>query len=91
MKRYGVNPVVSLREESGGALLYNPDLDEVVLINVTGRMIWEAISQAQTPEEIVAYIEANTREAENVLADVESFIESLLSDFVILYEETATK
>ena len=91
MKRYAVNPVVSLREESGGALLYNPDIDDVVLINETGRMIWEAIARPQTTAEIVTYILANTQDAENVLADVESFIESLLPDFVILYDEADAK
>ena len=91
MKRYAANPAVSLREESGGALLYNPDLDDVVLINETGRMIWETIVQPQTATEIAAYIEANTKDAENVLADVESFIESLLPDFVILYDEADAK
>jgi len=88
MKRYAVNPVVSLREESGGALLYNPDLDDVVLINETGRMIWEIIVQPKTVDEIAVYIEANTKESENVRADVESFIELLLPDFVISYDET---
>ena len=44
MKRYAVNPAVSLREELDGALLYNPDTDEVLLINGTGRLIWDAHS-----------------------------------------------
>lgn len=91
MKRYAGNPVVSLREESGGALLYNPDTDDVVLINETGRMIWQTIAQPKTVDEIAVYMEANTKDAENVLADVESFIESLLPDFVISYEETDTR
>lgn len=91
MKRYAVNPVVSLREESGGALLYNPDLDEVVLINETGRMIWEAIAQPKTIADVTACIETKTKDAENVLADVVSFIESLLPDFVIVYDEADSR
>ena len=81
--------MVSLRAESEGALLYNPDSDEVVLINETGQLIWEAITQPKTTMEIAAFVEAKTYDAENVLADVKSFIESLLPDFVISYDEPA--
>jgi sensor domain CHASE-containing protein len=87
MKRYAVNPAVSLREELDGALLYNPDTDDVLLINDTGRLIWEAMAQPRTSEEIAAYLEANTEGAVNVCADVEAFIESLLPDFAIVYDE----
>jgi hypothetical protein len=81
--------VVSLRDESEGALLYNPDLDEVVLVNETGQLIWEAITEPKTTREIAAFIKANMVDAENILADVKSFIESLLPDFVISYDEPA--
>jgi hypothetical protein len=81
--------VVSLRDEPGGALLYNPDSDAVVLVNETGQLIWEAITQPKTTMEIAAFVEARTCDAENVLADVEPFIESLLPDFVIFYDEPA--
>jgi hypothetical protein len=89
MKRYSVNPVVSLREESEGALLYNPDSDEVVLINETGKLIWDFIAQPRTPVEITAFIEARTTDAQNVSEDVASFIESLLPDFLTSYDEPA--
>lgn len=89
IKHYAVNPVVSLREESEGALLYNPDSDEVVLINETGRLIWDAIARPQTTAEIAAFIEAKTCDAENVPADVEAFLQSLLPDFVIASDEPA--
>lgn len=89
MKRYAVNPVVSLREEFEGAMLYNPDADDIVLINETGRIIWDAIAQPQTTAEIAAYLEANTEGAENVSADVDAFIESLLPNFVVVHDETA--
>lgn len=60
MKRYAVNSLVSLREEFEGALLYNPDTDDVVLINETGRLIWDAIAAPHTLEEISVYLAANT-------------------------------
>ena len=45
------------------------------------------IAQPQTSEEIAAHLEANTEGAENVHADVEAFIESLLPDFAVVYDE----
>jgi len=88
MKRYAVNPAVSLREELDGALLYNPDTDDILLINGTGRLIWDAITRPQTTAEIAAYLEANTDGAVNVHADVEAFIESLLPNFVVILDES---
>ncbi len=89
MKRYSVNPVVSLRDEPGGGLLYNPDSDEVVLINETGRLIWDFIRDPRTTDEIAAFVEQETTDAENAAADVESFLESLLPDFVTAHDEPA--
>ena len=89
MRRYTVNPVVSLRDELEGALLYNPDTNDVVLLNETGRMIWEAVTEPRDASEVAAYLEANTQGAANVQADVEAFIESLLPDFVTVHDETA--
>ncbi len=89
MKRYAVNPVVSLRDEDEGALLFNPDTDEVVLINETGRLIWDRIARPRTSAEISAYLAANTEGATHVQEDVERFIESLLPDFVIVHDETS--
>jgi hypothetical protein len=89
MKRYAVNPVVSLRKELDGALLYNPDQDDVILLNETGVLIWEAMTTPKTPAEIAAYVVENTEGAENVLADVEAFLESLLPNFAVVCDETA--
>ncbi len=87
MKRYSVNPVVSLRDEPEGALLYNPDSDEVVLVNETGKLIWDFINRPRTPAEIAAFVEQETTDAENAAADAESFLESLLPDFVTAHDE----
>ena len=90
MKRYALNPVVSLRDELDGALLYNPDADDILLINETGRLIWGAITTPQTTAEIAAYLVATTEGATDVQADVEAFLESLLPNFVVVHDETAT-
>ncbi|MBN2202466.1 PqqD family protein [bacterium] len=87
MKRYSSNPVVSVREEPEGGLLYNPDTDEVVLLNGTGRLIWGMLDCPRTAAEIAAFVEAETLDAENVAGDVVSFLESLLPDFVIRHDE----
>ncbi len=89
MKRYAANPVVSLRDEFEGALLFNPDTDEVVLINETGRIIWEAIACPRTAAEIAARLIAGTTGAADVEADVEAFLASLLPDFVVIHDEVA--
>lgn len=89
MKRYAVNPVVSLRKESDGALLYNPDQDDIILLNETGVMIWEAMTAPKTAAEIAAYVGENTEGADNVLADVEAFLESLLPNFAVVSDDTA--
>jgi hypothetical protein len=89
MKRYAVNPVVSLRKEPDGALLYNPDQDDIILLNETGVMIWEAMTAPKTAAEIAAYVGENTEGADNVLADVEAFLESLLPNFAVVSDDTA--
>lgn len=89
MKRYAVNPLVSLRKELDGALLYNPDQDDIIIINETGVLIWEVMTTPKTAAEITAYVEENTEGAENVLADVEAFLESLLPNFAVVSDETA--
>jgi len=42
---YRTNEVVSCADEDeDGALLYNPDKDETVLLNPTGRSIWAMLA-----------------------------------------------
>ena len=86
MKRYAVNPAVSLREELDGALLYNPDTDNILLINETGRLIWSFLAKPRTADEIAAHLAANTEGASGVRGDVETFIASLLPDFVVIHD-----
>ena len=80
-KQYLVNPDVSCREDdlTEGALLFNPDTSGILVINPTGLLIWQALSQPRTPVEIVD----NLLEAcddvpkDRVAQDVNDFLETL--------------
>ena len=80
-KRHLVNPDVSCREDdlTEGALLFNPDTSGILVINPTGLLIWQALSQPRTPAEIVD----NLLEAcddvpkDQVAQDVDDFLEAL--------------
>ncbi len=86
MKHYAVNPAVSLREELDGALLYNPDTDNILLINETGQLIWDFLAKPRTAEEIAAHLAANTEGASGVREDSETFLKSLLPDFLVIHD-----
>jgi hypothetical protein len=65
--QYVVNPVVSCREEGpDGALLFNPDTDDVLVINVTGLLIWQALAEPCSEDEVV---DALLARCENVPED----------------------
>ena len=80
-QRYVVNPDVLSREELDGTLLVNTDNADFVLINPVGHLIWQALRQPLTLEEIIAYLMATCEDApgEQVAADVEEFLQSLQS------------
>ncbi|MCX6689172.1 MAG: PqqD family peptide modification chaperone [Methanoregula sp.] len=81
-----VSPVVSCRiEGDDGALLFNADTDNTLLINPSGIVIWNFISQPRTVEEIVEYITkffANSPDHASVRKDIETFVTDLAPDFV---------
>ena len=78
-KRYVVNPDVLSREELDGTLLVNTDNGDFRLINPVGHLIWQALKQPLTQEEIVAHLRANCEDVpvEQVAADVEEFLQAL--------------
>lgn len=84
-KRYMANPVVSCGDEQEGSILFNPDTDDMVVINPTGRAIWELIDTPHTAEQIVAHLVERYQNvsAEQAAEDVQSFLENLLGDFVL--------
>jgi hypothetical protein len=89
---YRANGVVSCADENeDGALLYNPDKDDSVLLNPTGRVIWSFLAAPHTIDEIAGHLTATypgvTRE--QAFQDADKFIQSLLPDFVLNESETA--
>jgi hypothetical protein len=91
---YIVNPDVSCREEGpDGALLFNPDTDDVLVVNVTGYLIWQALAEPRSQSGVVdALVEqcANVPQDE-VAQDVVEFLDQLVArGFVGLHEGTVT-
>jgi hypothetical protein len=84
------NPDCVFREDaSGWTALVNLDNASGIALNETGVMIWEAMTAPKTAAEIAAYVGENTEGADNVLADVEAFLESLLPNFAVVSDDTA--
>ena len=80
------NPNVSCRTEGDdGALLFNADTDNTLLINPTGIMVWNFISEPRTVAEIVGYISrsySNSPDHASVRKDIEAFVTDLAPDFI---------
>jgi hypothetical protein len=88
---YRASDVVSCADEDeDGAMLYNPDKDETILLNPSGRNIWALLSTSRTLDEIAGHLTATypsvTRE--QATQDADKFIQSLLPDFVLAEGET---
>jgi hypothetical protein len=87
--QYIVNPDVSCREEGpDGALLFNPDTDDVVVVNTTGLLIWRALDEPRTQDGIVHFIEERCEgvPSDEVTRHVSDFVEQLLGKgFVGIY------
>ena len=77
------NPDVVLREEDPdeGALLFNPDTNQVKVINTTGLFIWQQCGEARTLDEIVAEVQKGFDEvpSEQVAQDVKEFVDGMLA------------
>jgi hypothetical protein len=85
-KTYRANDVVSCVDEGGdGAMLYNPDKDDTVLLNPSGRGIWALLAAPRTLEEIAGHLAAAYPDVarEQARQDAEQFIKSLVPDFVV--------
>jgi hypothetical protein len=86
---YVVNPDVSCREEEpDGALLFNPDTDDVLVVNVTGLLIWQALAEPSTQETVAAALveQCNNVPEDQVAQDVNEFMEQLIGkEFVGIY------
>ena len=88
--RYVVSPDVSCREEGpDGALLFNPDTNDVLVINTTGLLIWEALADPRTQEEVTAALieQCNNIPGEQVSQDVAEFVDQMIGKgFVRVYQ-----
>ena len=91
-KTYRANEVVSCVDEGeDGAMLYNPDKDDTVLLNPSGRSIWALLAAPRTLAEIAGHLTAAYPgvTSEQATQDATKFLESLTPDFIIVREGEA--
>ena len=84
-KTYRANEVVSCVDEGeDGAMLYNPDKDDSILLNPSGRIIWAMLSAPHTLDEIASHLAAAYPDItrEQARQDAEQFVQSLVPSFV---------
>ncbi len=83
---YIVNPDVVLREEDNdGALLFNPDTNDVKVINQTGLCIWNTCSKAINLTEIIKAVKTDFDQVpdEKVESEIKAFVDALVqSEFI---------
>jgi hypothetical protein len=78
---YLCNPDVVLREEDeDGGLLFNPDTNDVRVINSTGLFIWKQCGSQQDPASIIKALQEHFEDApvESVTTDVQEFLADML-------------
>lgn len=82
--RYVANPVVSCGDEQDGAILFNPDTDDMVVINPTGRLLWDLLQTPQGIAEMAARLAETYPDVslEQATQDAQAFVDELLGDFV---------
>ena len=83
--KYRANPVISFKDEGDeGAVLYNPDTDKCIIINVVGSTVWQYLEEPRTPDEIIFMLTENFSgvDAEKARKDLESFIKTIEEDFI---------
>ncbi len=76
------NPIVVLREEDeDGGLLFNPDNNEVRVVNATGLFIWKQFENIITPAEVAGAVRKNFEASsmEVVQSDLVEFLQELLA------------
>jgi hypothetical protein len=79
--RYLCNPDVVLREEDeDGGLLFNPDTNQVKVVNKTGLFIWKQFEQINTFSSVREAIQLTFDEVpENeVTADLQDFLDEMI-------------
>ena len=89
--QYLCNPDVVLREEDeDGGLLFNPDTNQIKVVNSTGLFIWKQFASVNQTEPVTAALLANFEEvpAEEVRDDVKEFLDGMLENgFIGIVQE----
>jgi hypothetical protein len=91
---YLCNPEVVLREEDqDGGLLFNPDTNQIKVINSTGLLIWKQFNKQQGLETVVASLldafEGVSRD--EIITDVQLFLDDMVQSGFIGTVETKNK
>jgi hypothetical protein len=76
------NPDIVLREEDeDGGLLFNPDTNQVKIVNTSGLFIWKEFKTANTAEKVKESVLKNFEDAtpEVVHVDLEEFLQDMLA------------
>ena len=83
---YQANPDVSCRVEGDEeVILYNPDIDDFVLVNSSALEIWKFIDRPRSVEEICSHLMESYKERperEAVLQDIRSFLDDLGEEYI---------
>lgn len=84
-KRYRARDEVSLGDEGDeGAILFNADTGNVMVLNPTGRTVWQFLAEPRTTAEIGAHLAERFDGVGEARAarDVAVFLERLLPEYV---------
>lgn len=84
-KKYRANPVVSCGEEKDGAVLFNPDINDTVVVNLSGRMLWHYLEQPHTVEELSQFLKEKYPgvSLKQAADDADRFVRDLIPDFLL--------
>lgn len=80
--RYARNPDVVLREEDeDGGLLFNPDTNQVRVLNTTGLFIWKQCDGSRDLDQIARALQESFEDApsDQVNQDVREFVEEMVA------------
>ena len=79
---YAQNPDVTLRDESDeGGLLFNPDTNQIYIVNEIGLLVWKTCHTSCDLDTLVGAIQEayETPDSQSVVADVQDYLHHLLN------------
>jgi hypothetical protein len=87
---YKANPYVSCRVEGDEeVILYNPDLDDFILVNSSALLIWRYIDKPRSIEEICAHMidsYSETPVTDVLHEDITTFLDELGHEYLIMVD-----